>query len=197
MDDHDIAPECRDTFQKAMNQAARTYMLLKCVPHDKTSDVKKQTNDLHSAVEAVIDAHKGFDKAMRGFDRMTINPVAVNRQIMQARDPSLPEYLTKSNCEKVISDAKLWRDAANQALDDLDAIKIKKGRKGDPAFGRLLADLISAYAAGGKEPGVSRTEKKRYGPMIRFFQDCIDLLGAPKKYDNALGRAAEKILYPP
>ena len=99
--------------------------------------------------------------------------------------------------KQVRYNAELWADAASQALVEFEAMGEIKKNVGDPAFTFLLEVLFQIYEEGtGKKASrsIDPHTKKYTGPMIRFIEDCLDLLGAVKKSNKALGLAIDRQL---
>lgn len=189
MEMQNIASECREEFQKAMDFAAFRYETMKGNTLDWGS-IRTQTDDLRKKASKLIKAFDDFEAVLRGFDTLSRNPVrdhmdiTLNRESFQFADIQRYRDLVKA-------DIKQWRDAAKATYGDVaSSINVK----GNPFYRQLVADLVEAYAAAGKEPGISRTKDNYRGPMLRFVKDCIDRLGVEKKPDSALGKTLEKVI---
>jgi hypothetical protein len=82
-------------------------------------------------------------------------------------------------------------------LDEFEAMGEIKKNVGDPAYTFLLKDLIQIYEDGtGKKArrSVDPNTSQYTGPMIRFIEDCFDLLGAVKKSNKSLGCVIDRLL---
>ncbi len=190
--DHEIKQKYYDDFKKAMSYASFKYSLTKDISFD-IKRIKKKTDSLIGASQSVVDALEGFDKAQREFDHLTKNPTKDRISITLRRNPKSPDEV--QCCREVVkADAELWRDTAKMIYADFpDDEDLKDSRKvGDPVFKWLVAALLDAWEAGGKEVGLSKSKGEFSGPMFRFFKDILNLMGIEKS-NSAIGKAIEEV----
>ena len=174
-------------FQQAMNFLTYKYQVMANLKFD-TGKQKKQTKILLQKAERLIKAIDEFDEALNGFANLSENPVKKNMTLYREVDVQL---------EQVRLNTELWAKAASRSFDEFEAEGKIKMNVGDPAYKFLLRDLIQIYEEGtGKKASRSFNARtgQYTGPMIRFIDECFDLLGAVKKTNKALGLAIDRLM---
>lgn len=179
---HGIKPDF--DLHKALISAGRLYEILSTVTWDHGKQ-KTHTDKLHSASAALIKAIDAFEASISHFETLSRNPT-------QER---LPVLMRNTNVERmrVRFNAEIWAEASKKILQHQgkEFGELKQGG-GNHAFNSLLDLLIDIYSQGtGRAPTTASTddakEEIRGGPMFRFIEECLLLLGIEKMSSTTLG----------
>jgi len=202
--DHGVRPDY--DFQEEIGFAFQRYEVMKNLKYDDAK-VFKATDKLAKKAKHLVAAIREFDEALSEFDGLSKNPAA-------ERMPPLFRN-TENQRDRVRREAELWAKGAIEGIvayedrtllkkvtidkkEDKDKEENKSGFKtripDNPPLAFLVNRLICIYSESiDGNIGISQHRKKHYyyGPMFRFIEDCLALVGIEED-NKKLGKLIEK-----
>lgn len=186
---HGIKPDY--DLHGALITASRLYEILSAVKWDHGKQ-KIHTQKLLAASNTLIKAIDTFEACIADFESLSRNP----------SQEYLPKLMRNTEIERkrVRHNAELWAEASGKVLQhpENEFGTPKQGRE-NHAFNSLLDLLIDIYSLGtGREPTTASTddtkEEIRGGPMFRFIEECLLLLGIEKLKSTTLGGRIDRCM---